>query len=335
MRKKMPHADVDKPQPDREYLQDEFTQAWVEKQVRDRTDDYLKKWRGVAALVIIIVSAALGVFGYQMVDLRKDLVEKAAQASKDVAVAEAKVTEAGTNVAASRGLVEQADKFSGDTYKQVNSTIGLLMANVNQSSNASTSLSEALTRLRREQGTIASTQKALEQEAVGFNAQRENITAAYEQQRSQLKIIEGNALGSLRSVEDSEKKVGGVYGNVQKIQEIYSDLLERRQVEYAFLRAHDSKILDFYSIVGLGENAKARHMRIMFSVAEIKDLNNITVQVLDDGTGHTGVEQKYEKLRQSVNWINIPETPFVFRVEFVYHAKLAVDFIALKVQAAG
>src|SRR4051794_9644468 len=111
----MVQADSTHFQPDHQYLQDAFTQAWVEKQVRDRIDDYLKKLRGVVGFVILMASAVLGVLGYQLVDLRKELVEKAAQASEDVQAA-------GTNVKASGELLTQANWLSQSTSATVKST---------------------------------------------------------------------------------------------------------------------------------------------------------------------------------------------------------------------
>ncbi|HBB96643.1 MAG TPA: hypothetical protein DC054_14760 [Blastocatellia bacterium] len=331
----MAHKDLTQNQLDREYLRDDFTQAWVEKQVRDRIDDYLKRLRGIAAFVILIVSAVFAVFGYQLVDLRKELMEKAAQASRDVAVAGANVTEASTNVNASEKLVKQAETLSGTTYGQVQSTIDLLKANVSQSSNSTNSLAAMLSSLRGEQGKIANAQSALQTQARGFEEQRRSMTAAFEQQRTDMETMKNDAGTSLQNVRNSESSVTRTVGSIEQIQKLYSAALDQHQVEYAFLRAGTARVLHFYSIVGNGENADLRQVRIRVQVGVIKDLNDITVSVLDNGSGQPGVTQKFAQLPQSPEPIPIPGTKFVFTLEFVYHAKLAIDFVALKVQAAS
>ena len=44
---------------------------------------------------------------------------------------------------------------------------------------------------------------------------------------------------------------------------------------------------------------------------------------------------QHSQLRATETAIPIDGTPFVFRIEFIYHDKLAIDFLVVKVQAAG
>lgn len=251
----------------RGYVEDEFFKAWIEKQVRDGTDNYFRRLRGIITFVFLLISGSLTFLGI-----------KSYQATQSAKSAISKVSEAQTLIAKAH----------------------------TESSEASRQISKANNRLH----TVQQLQKKIVSDT---KKTRENK----------------NLVDSLRGIVQKDAK------SVIQIRNIYADLLENRSVEYAFLRSNDSRIVDLYSFHQADtQTDSVQKYRVKMSIGDVKDRIDLTVHVLDSGTGSAGRSNKYMKLRQSDQSIPIDGTPFVFKVEFVYHAKLAYDFVVIKVHSA-
>jgi hypothetical protein len=313
--------------PDREYMGDEFVQAWLEKQVVTRTDDYLARLRTIVGIFVVGATAVIGFFGYRVFELGTDLQAKVEQASKDAAAAS-------SNIATSRSLLEEARRISDSTFAQVKSTVDLTTSNVEQSSSTVSSLRSTLNSLNDQQRQISAAQTNLETQANVFKSQQDDMTRSFGRQRTEFESLVDGAKDSVGSTKQAEAEVKAIAGDLKQVQELYTQVLERRQVEYAFLRASDLRDLEFYSIVKSGNEAAIKRVQIRVAVKEIKDRINLTIEVLDDGNGRRLPPQTMNQLSRSDSG-PISGTPYSYRVEFVYHAKLAIDFLVVKVQPAG
>jgi hypothetical protein len=320
---------------ERKALDDPYVQLWLDKQVRDRTDEYLKRLRTGAGLMVGFAAAVLAWFGYQQNDVIRDL-------RAQVQTATGQAQKAADTVANAQTLLDDASRLSASTAQQVTSTTSLMQGNLAQAATSVGSLSSTLSNLTDQQNSIATAQANLERQAKTFEGQQNTITAAFEDQRAVIDESARKAQDSMTKAQDSmttaeerRREVDKVAGGLQGLQSTYADILERRQVEYAFLRARDSRVIDLYSLTSDGGAPRVRRSQVMFTVAEIKDRINVVVSVLDGGDGRPGAERTYSQLRSTQTPIRIDGTAFVFRVEFIYHAKLAFDFAVVKVQAAG
>jgi hypothetical protein len=313
---------------ERKALDDPYVQLWLDKQVRDRTDDYLKRLRTGAALLVGFAAAVLGWFGYQQNDVIKGLRAQVLAATENA-------DKAAGNVLNAQRLLEDAGRLSASTAQQVASTTGLIQGNLNQASTSVGSLSTTLNALAGQQLSIRATQADLNRQAASFKEQQDSITAAFKGQQADVDESARRAQSSATGADARRQEVDKIAGGLQGLQSTYADILERRQVEYAFLRSNDSRVIDLYSLVSDAGVPRVRRSQVMFTVAEIKDRFNLVVSVLDGGGGRIGTERTYSQLGSTVVPIRIDGTPFVFRVEFIYHAKLAFDFVVIKVQAAG
>jgi len=331
----------------RAVVEHHYFQRLVQDAVEARTQAYLSKWWKrvtVTASAVLLVLGALGVKEYTSFgDKIKEATERGEKAKDLVEQATTLVNSARGDVANANGLISAGQKYV-DSSQRMSDKVGDM---AQQSSVIASSLLGSLgTRqeeLKQEQekltemlGSSTTQFDALKAKVDSVNKLKGEIIEIQNQINGQKKQVDEN-LGkvdgeretvaqTIKEVAKTLKEVKGKADGLKKDLDFQKELTKAESSEIVVLRsgpkyATEIQLPDFRA----SNTDQPKVFDLKLVARRIK--NDIDIDVTVDKGPRPLSFRDLEKNQSG----EISGTPYMFRVEAIYHAKLAFDFVVIKV----
>jgi len=330
----------------RKVVEHHYFKTLVEQEVQARTSAQVRAaWRRFAAPILLAISIA-GWFGY-------DLVKQMQQVASQASVVREKVKQAETLLSAAEALKTANQDLLANLRTQVGSSAKL-------ADRSQGFLEKQLSQLATSQDDLASAvekrQKELEAQAKKIGEAAASVSGKVAQSLEQIKNAEQDVAQKAKEVTKDQETISSLRDEVkeqqeilnkrlgieQQFDEINAELLTSRQVEYVLLRSRDSRTVTLHYFEAPKTRDRAapppKRYDIRFITAGIKDRFDLKVELVSgadkprEGKGQPVRKSTWERVRdERGKKYPIEGTPFEFTVEFIYHARLAYDFVVLKI----
>jgi hypothetical protein len=318
------------------------------KRVEEETQTYLnKRWKIVTTIGAIILTL-VGVLGYKQFVSFKEIKEQAESNARVVALRAKEIDEKAKELDARNKELERevsdiarraeaakqdAKDAKDDSRKLIDSTRDSANQAYGVITNSVGMLNDMYKNMGESQKKLAETQEQIDQQLHETEGRATKITQDQKLIMTQLKET-GELKGSI------EKDAAGfaeqyriVEGQVQEVKDLGSvqkQLSQARTLELVMLRTNHSSN---FRLIDFDGQKKTREYEVKFYTERLRRPYHITVNVERDSKGNA--------VSLNCDDINVDEiyridgTPFVFKVDFVYHSIWSRDFIALKVIHEG
>ena len=340
-------------------VEHEYSQRLIKEHSEAKAGAFLKQWWAIIGGVAAFLILGFGYLGYSaneaIKNMRTQLEEKAKEVDKKKDEVDKKkeeiektstelsrnLTEAQAHLRQSESELAKVQSFSQIATSLATNSRELLTANQDAAKSTSSIIQSSLTGLLDTQKGLQRTQEGLNAKLGEADERLQAIKTQQENTKKNKEEAESAAIKSKTHADTAELQLGKILNDAGNLSTINAELTKAKALEMVTLRARDTRevILENIHLPSeKGGTAIIERHRIRFRIDGIKDAFNLWSRVCQTTTCETEPEQFFDKLTRYKNAEDprnepraICGTPFVFRVEFIYHAKLAFDFATIKV----
>jgi uncharacterized protein YoxC len=324
----------------RKITEHHYFQTLLKEQVNAQTQAYVSRWWKIIAAIAFVVLTILGFFGVKEFLSFK---EKVAEIEKENERVKGLVGESNNLLKQAQTLgktatdtVSLADKYvessrvisqdTGNLAKQTGAFTEQLLNSLGQrESELKKAHSELEQDLRRSNGDIVK----IRQEKEAIERLKVEIAGISDMIRTQETTIAGTSSAVKKRGEDVEKSAAEIAKTAESLQkslDVQQEIAKAKTFEIVVIRQGRNqgstvKLPDFRDVNNKGG---PRQYTLKFTAVRIKNQTDIDVQV------DSGDVQNFRNLQKG-NSRSLEGAPFYFRVDSIYHAKLAFDFVVLRV----
>ena len=304
-------------------LRDELFKLALQKQVSTLTDERLAFWRTIGLIVAVPVLAVLSFVGFRVttwVQQANALVQQVKASADDAQKALADLQK------------QRLDAL--ETWLKLNQEMEHTLGEANSKLSAVQSTNTASQRyLEQSRSLIAEELSSINNQIAFVRSDAEKLDRTRTDLENSRRVLEDLQAAS-RKVDNQEKELNERIEAQKETMELNSKMFARSQVEYILLRSRNKSSstvhLDYMQLQNKQLTSLNTYV-VTFSSPRITNGHGFDLLLrVKDGNGK---EQAYRctNLSQQDGPVLIPGTNFAMRPEFVYHRRLTVNFLALKI----
>jgi hypothetical protein len=323
---------------------DDLTKYVLRRQIEQEASAYINRWWKIITTIAAVVLALIGIVGYQQFTSFNSIKENAQKKAEEVDAKSKEVDAKAKEIEEKRSKLELefgrvselATMAKEDAHQALEDSRQLIETTQQSSRQAYDVIAQSVGSLNQMYNNMNATQRQLATTQGQLNTQLQES----KNNLSELKKTQERIARSLESTEDTawwiQLLADGFQGEYDKVKEqaqevrnlgsVQRQISQARTLELVMLRTNKSsniRMVDFEDL------KRTKDYDIKFQTERLRRPYHITIDVTE---GKDGVPVHLDCHNIDVaNIYRIDGTPFVFKVDFVYHTILSRDFISLKV----
>lgn len=290
----------------------------VQEKVESIANAYLAKWRNLVAFILAIILPIVGWESYSAISRLDKAADKVDATSIKI---ENKQSE----------LVQRVNAAENDLAR-IQSNIALSTQYVESAQNqleSSGQMAQASQQLLSSAGGMIQSQTATWETRQNDLQQLQNTISAQNETLSKNLITEKQIAEQSRVLDEQKHKYEEEFEKVEQIHNLNKTLFSIGQVEDILLRSKHTREFVMRSL-GSDEHT-IENYTFHILVPGIKNEFVLQVKASKDSQAEEAHLYCYKLDKNEHGIHGIKGTPFAFQLEFIYHATLAYDFVAIKV----